>query len=673
MVAFGTCAILLGTLASVWAAAASFLGGALRARGFIESGRRAVYATGLFLSLAVFALEYLIHTNDFSVQYVFQNSHRDQPFFYKIAALWGGQAGSLLFWAWLLSCYAVVLTFWNRDRHRELMPFVTGVLMATATFFGLMLSIVTPPFVPGDPQANGMGMNPLLQNFWMVIHPPCLYLGYVGFAVPFAFGVAALLTRRTGEVWIRTTRRWTIFSWFFLGIGILLGGYWAYIELGWGGYWAWDPVETASFMPWLTGTAFLHSVMIQEQKRMLKVWNLLLVILTYCLAIFGTFLTRSGILQSVHAFAGTGLGPYFATFLSIAFFGSLGLLIWRLPDLRSEHRLDSLVSRESAFLLNNLLLVGIAAAVFFLTTFPIPSELWTGKGITMGPPIYNRVTIPWFLVLIVLTGIGPAIAWRKASLASLRRSFLGPAVGGVATMALLFIAGVHEFYALAFYGASIFVIGTIVSEFRRGAQARMATAGEALPTALGRLVWRNKRRYGGYIVHLGVIFAVIGIAGSSAHRKEYTYEDVRPGAVMQADGYEIKYERIETGEGAAYSRLTQYTRLSRGGRDLGPLTVEKRVYKDVKNPTTEVAIHPILIPPSLADLKRIGEDVYLTPLSVDPETGLASFKIFVLPFVNWLWFGGLVVILGTHLAILPDRRERRLLALARAVEQRATA
>ncbi len=673
MAAFGTCAVLLATLAAIWAAVCSFLGGSLRSAGFVESGRRAVYAAGAFFTLAVAALEYLILTNDFSVAYVYQNSHRAQPLFYKIAALWGGQAGSLLFWGWILSVYAVVLTWWNRDRHKDLMPYATGVLTATLTFFGIMLSIVTPPFRPGAPMADGMGMNPLLQNYWMVIHPPCLYLGYVGFAVPFAFGIAALLSRRTSEVWIRTTRRWTIFAWFFLGIGILLGAYWAYIELGWGGYWAWDPVETASFMPWLTGTAFLHSVMIQEQKRMLKVWNLLLIILTYCLAIFGTFLTRSGVLQSVHAFAGTGLGPWFATFLCIAFFGSLGLLIWRLPDLKSEHRLDSLISRESAFLLNNLVLVGIAAAVFFLTTFPIPSELWTGKGITMGIPIYNRVTMPWFLVLILLTGIGPVIAWRKASLASMRRSFAWPAAAGVAVMAVLFALGTREFYPLAFYGASFFVLSTISQEFWRGTRARMVISREGFATALGRLVWRNKRRYGGYIVHLGVIFAVIGITGSSAFKKEFTYEDVKPGAVLEADGYQVRYERIEAAEGEEYSRVTQYLRLSRGGRDLGPMVTEKRIFRDVKNPTTEVAIHAVVMPPSLADLRRIGEDVYIVPISMDPQTGIASFKVHIMPWVNWLWLGGIVVIIGAHLAVLPDRRERRLMELAKAVEARAVA
>jgi len=516
-------------------------------------------------------------------------------------------------------------------------------------------------------------MNPLLQNYWMVIHPPCLYLGYVGFAVPFAFGVAAMITRRTGEVWIRTTRRWTIFAWFFLGIGILLGAYWAYIELGWGGYWAWDPVETASFMPWLVGTAFLHSVLVQEQKRMLKVWNLVLVILTYSLAIFGTFLTRSGILQSVHAFAGTGLGPYFAVYLGIALFGSLGLLIWRLPDLRSEHRLDSLLSRESAFLLNNLLLVGITGAVFFLTVFPIPSELWTGKGITMGPPIYNRVTLPWFLALIFLTGIGPLVAWRKASPGSLRRMFLGPTVATAAVTLALFAAGVREFYALAFYASAVFVFGSIVSEFARGAAARMRTKGEGPAAAFGRLVWRSKRRYGGYVVHLGVVFAVIGIAVSSAYKKDSTFEDIRPGAVMTLDGYTLKYERIEAVEGAAYARVTQYLRLSRAGRDLGPMVVEKRIYKDVKNPTTEVAIFPFMRPASLAEVRRIGEDVYLTPISMDPESGIASFTVHVLPFVNWLWLGGLVVILGTGIAILPDRNEKRLMAASRAVEERAVA
>ena len=673
MVAFGTTCLLLATLAAVWAAVASFLGGALHSTGFVVTGRRAVYAAGLFLTITVGALEYLILTDDFSVEYVFQNSHHAQPLFFKIAALWGGQAGSLLFWAWILSMYAVVLVFWNRHRHKELMPYATGVLMTTLVFFGLVLSLVTPPFRPGALQADGMGMNPLLQNYWMVIHPPCLYLGYVGFAVPFAFGVAALLSRRTGEVWIRTTRRWTIFAWFFLGIGILMGSYWAYIELGWGGYWAWDPVETASFMPWLVGTAFLHSVMIQEQKRMLKVWNLVLVILTYSLAIFGTFLTRSGVLSSVHAFAGSGLGPYFAVFMSIAFFGSLALVIWRLPDLKSEHRLDSLLSREAAFLLNNLLLMGIVCAVFFLTTFPIWSELYTGKGITMGPPIYNRVVLPWFLALLFLVGIGPMMAWRKASAASLRRHFLTPLLVAAVVVVLLAAAGVRELYPLAFYGAAFFILSTHVSEFYRGTRARMALASESAPEALGRLVWRNRRRYGGYIVHLGLVCLIIGIVGSSAYKKDTTFEDVKPGAVMKSDGYEVRYDRIEMIQEAKYARATLYTRLSRNGRDLGPLDVEKRIYKDVKNPTTEVAIHPVLIPTSLADIRRIGEDVYLTPISMDPDSGLASFSIHILPFVNWLWLGGIIMLIGTHIAILPDRREARLMAVSKALEERAVA
>jgi cytochrome c-type biogenesis protein CcmF len=495
----------------------------------------------------------------------------------------------------------------------------------------------------------------------------------VGFAVPFAFGVAALLARRTGEVWIRTTRRWTIFAWFFLGIGVLMGAYWAYIELGWGGYWAWDPVENASFMPWLVGTAFLHSVMIQEQKRMLKVWNLVLVILTYSLAIFGTFLTRSGVLSSVHAFAGSGLGPYFAVFMSLAFFGSLGLVIWRLPDLRSEHRLDSLLSREAAFLLNNLLLIGIVCAVFFLTTFPIYSELWTGKGITMGPPIYNRVVLPWFLVLLFLVGIGPMMAWRKASAGSMRRHFLVPLLTTLGIVAVLVASGVREFYPLGFYAAAWFILATHISEFYRGTRARMVLSSESAPVALGRLVWRNRRRYGGYIVHMGIVSLVIGIVGSSAYKKDATFEDVRPGAVMKSDGYEVLYERIEMVQETKYARATLYTRLSRGGRDLGPIILEKRIYKDVKNPTTEVGIHSTFFPSSFADIRRIGEDVYITPISMDTDSGLASFSVHVLPFVNWLWLGGIIMLIGTHIAILPDRREARLMAISRAVEERAVA
>jgi cytochrome c-type biogenesis protein CcmF len=667
MIPFGQAALLLAVLAAAWGMVGGALAGISGSRGLALSSRRAVLAIGVLLTLVLLAVEYALLTDQFGVALVAQTSHLAQPTQYKISALWAGQSGSLLLWAWILSIYAVAASYVNRRRHPELMPWVQSVLSGILLFFTGVLAFVTPPLALGAPHTDGAGMNPLLQNYWMMIHPPTLYLGYVGFAVPFAFAMAALLARRTGEVWIRTTRRWTIFAWLFLGTGIVLGSYWAYIELGWGGYWAWDPVENASFMPWLVGTAFLHSVMIQEQKRMLKVWNMILIILTFSLCIFGTFLTRSGVITSVHAFTGSGLGPPFGAFLALVVIGAFGLVIWRLPDLRSEHRLDSLVSRESSFLLNNILFVGIAFAVFVLTTWPIWSELATGKNVSMGQPIFNRVTLPWFLVLILLSGIGPLIAWRRASLASLRRNFLAPALVALGVDAALFAAGVREAYPLLFYFCSVFVIGTIAGEFWRGARGRQKTNGESFPTALGRLIWRNKRRYGGYVVHAGVVLAVVGITGSSAYKKEFTFEQVSPGSKMDFDGYSLSYDRHLLETLPEHTRLVMETTLSRDGKPVTGLVTERRFYARVDNPTTEVAIHSNWAVRSVADLARFGEDVYLVPITVDPDTGLASFKVFVNPFVNWLWAGGIVLILGSFLAVLPDRREQQ--ALAMAVEQ----
>jgi len=663
IVLIGQYALLLAVLTALWGMVAGALAGISGSDGLVASSRRAICATFALVTTTVLALEHSLLTDQFGVLYVAQNSHRTQPIPYKISALWSGQAGSLLLWAWILSLFALAAVLINRRRNRPLMPWVQAVLSGIQVFFGYVLVLVTPPLAVGIAPADGVGMNPLLQNYWMMIHPPTLYLGYVGVAVPFAFGMAALLSRQTGDVWIRTTRRWTIFAWLCLGTGILLGSYWAYIELGWGGYWAWDPVENASFMPWLTATAFLHSVILQEQKRMLKVWNAVLVILTFSLAIFGTFLTRSGVLNSVHAFTGSGLGPHFGVFLAVLVLGSLGLLIWRLPDLRSEHRLDSLISRESSFLLNNLIFVGIAFAVFVLTTWPIWSELATGRNVSMGVPIFNRVTIPWFLVLIALSGVGPVIAWRRASLRSLKNAFLGPVIIAAAVAAGLAAAGVRQVYPLLFYFCSVFVFGTVLGEFWRGARARQATASESFSTALGRLVWRNKRRYGGYVVHLGIILCVIGIAGSSAYKREFTWESVRPGTTMDFDGFRLTYDRHRIETMPEHQSVVMETTLTRNGRTLAVMTPERRSFQRVDNPTTEVAIYSMILPRSVRDLARVGEDVYLVPVSVDERSGLASFKVMVNPFVNWLWLGGVVNILGTLLAVLPDRRERAMLAL----------
>jgi cytochrome c-type biogenesis protein CcmF len=671
---------------------------------------------------------------------VYHYSSVNQPLPYKIGALWGGQAGSLLLWAFILSCMSSIVVLTNRNKNRAMMPWIVHVLAIVMTFFLVLNNFIASPFETGPLRADGVGLNPQLKNYWMMIHPPTLYLGYVGFTIPFAFGIAALVTRRTGDIWFRTTRRWTIFSWFFLGIGILMGSFWAYIELGWGGYWAWDPVENASLMPWLTGTAFLHSVILQEKKGMMKVWNMTLIILTFCLAIFGTFLTRSGIISSVHSFATSNIGPAFAWFLGITLFGSLILLALRLDDLRSEARMESVLSREASFLFNNMMLVGIAATVLLLTTFPLISEAAIGRKVTMGPPIFNLVNIPWALTLLFLVGVGPLIAWRKATAENFRRNFVIPGLVGIWSLVLFVVlegraaidavsgifrslfradfGGVFDsiktFYPPLCFALAAFVIATVVLEFYRGVRARRHQYGEGPFTAFGLLIWRNKRRWGGYVVHVGFVVVCIGVAASSAYRKE-TVEMIEPKGTIKIDGYAMTYDgyRLEAIDDyvAAVTEVTVWqdgrfaarleaeqrahpnmlfpelreafirAKTMRGGDPGAYTTAVQGVYtlmarledqagREVKTPSTEVAIHKSF---SLAAPQRFGEDFYVTPLGVDPFTGQANFRIFVNPMVNFLWFGGFVLVLGATLCVFPDARERKRLEAAMAIDEREAA
>ncbi|HZN55349.1 MAG TPA: heme lyase CcmF/NrfE family subunit [Candidatus Polarisedimenticolaceae bacterium] len=740
MSTLGHFALFLALASAAWAAVASWLSTVSRGRGLQRSAERGLLAAFALVVLAVVALETGFLRDDFSLDAVYHYSSVSQPLPYKIGALWGGQSGSLLLWALILSGMSTIVVLTNRMKNRALMPWVVSTLGLVLTFFLILTNFIASPFAGGPMRADGVGLNPQLKNYWMMIHPPTLYLGYVGFTVPFAFGIAALATRRTSDLWFRTTRRWTIFAWFFQGAGILMGSYWAYIELGWGGYWAWDPVENASLMPWLTGTAFLHSVMIQEKKGMMKVWNMTLVILTFCLAIFGTFLTRSGIISSVHSFATSDIGPAFAWFLAVVFFGSFALLILRLDDLKSEARMESVLSREASFLFNNMMLVGIAATVLLLTTFPLISEAATGRKVTMGPPIFNLVNIPWALVLLFLIGVGPLIAWRKATAENLRRNFTGPALTGAWTLALMLLlegrAAAHAaadvarglvrlnfaavfdalktFYPPLCFGIAAFVLATVAVEFWRGVRARRHQYGEGAALAFARLVWRNKRRWGGYTVHVGFVIVCIGVAASSAYRKE-TVQVLAPKDVLKIDGYAMTYDgfRLEAlddyvaaitevsvwQDGRFAARLAaeqrfhpnmlfpelraaflEAKRLRDGDperytaaiRDLFGLIerLESREGREVKTPSTEVAIHKSF---SLRAPQRFGEDFYVTPLGVDPMTGRANFRVFVNPLVNFLWFGGLVLVLGAGVCVLPDARERKRLAAAMDVEDRAAA
>jgi len=644
MIDLGAAALTFAFGTAIYAGVMALLGARLGRPEMVRSAERATYAVFGLVTIAMVVLLYALLAHDFRLRYVASVSNRAMPTFYVIAALWGGQEGSMLLWLWILTLYSTIVVVQNRQRHRELMPYVITTLMTTSLLFLAMLVLVEDPFrrLPNVPR-DGQGLNPLLQNPLMVIHPPNLYLGFVGFAVPFAFAIGALASGRLDTQWLRSIRRWTLVSWLFLGVGILLGGQWAYVELGWGGYWAWDPVENASLMPWLTGTAFLHSVMIQEKKGMLKVWNMALVILTYALSIFGTFLTRSGIISSVHAFAQSSLGPYFLLYLAIVLAVAITLLVQRLPQLRSDHRLESVISRESSFLFNNLFLVGIMFAVLWGTMFPIISEAVQGVKISVAAPFFNQVNIPLGLALLFLSGVCPLIAWRKASARNLRRNFLYPLSLSFVSTAGLYTLGIRHVVALISLAICLFVCGTIVLEFYRGTRARRAASGGSVGQALVALVRRNRRRYGGYIVHFGMVLIFIGITGSSAYQLE---QDVllHPGERAVVGPFTVQYDdltrRIEATHEAFIAQLT----IARDATYLTTLYPEKRLYFAQNQPTTEVALR-----------SSLWEDLYVILAGFEPSK-VATFKVFVNPLVVWMWMGGLVIVLGTVIAIWPERR-----------------
>jgi cytochrome c-type biogenesis protein CcmF len=522
------------------------------------------------------------------------------------------------------------------------MPFVTATTMSVAAFFLGLLEFLTPPFalLPFTP-GEGTDLNPLLQNYWMQIHPPTLYLGYVTWTVPFGFAIAALATGRLDDMWIRTTRRWALAAWLFLTCGNLLGARWAYEVLGWGGYWAWDPVENAAFMPVMTGTAYLHSVMIQERKDMLKVWNMTLIILTFALTIFGTFLTRSGVISSVHSFTQSGLGPFFLCFLAFVLMVSVTLVVVRLKDLRPKHQLDSMVSRESAFLFNNLLLVGIAFATFWGTVFPVLSEWVRGVKITVGPPFFNRVNAPLGIALLLLMGVGPIVAWRRSTLGKLARTFLWPSVFGIGAGAVALMLGMRSLSAILVVSLSTFVLHTILVEFHRGATARMATAGQTYGAALLGLIAKNQRRYGGYVVHLGVVFMFIGVTMSSVYRVEQLHS-VKPGESFSIGGYTLRYDGFRDLSDAHVARLAAKLTVFQADAEIATLEPEKRFYRRPEQPATEVAFRSTL-----------RDDLYVILGAVEQESDTATFQAYVNPLVAWLWLGGIVLVLGTGLAIVP--------------------
>ena len=648
MADLGTYCLFLALITSAWALVASYNGWRMQSGQLIRSAERAVHATWCLVGAAVIALEWLIHNDRFDLEYVASYSNRALPRIYKFSALWAGQSGSLLFWLFILCSYASLVLLMNRHRNRPLMPIVITTFSSVATFFLMLVNFMARPYVGlTHPPPDGMGMNPQLQNPFMAIHPPCLYLGYVGLTVPFAFAMAALATGQLNDAWFRTTRRFTITSWFILGTGIMLGGWWAYVELGWGGYWAWDPVENASFIPWITATAFLHSVMIEERKKMLRVWNLSLVIMSFLLSILGTFITRSGVISSVHSFTRSEIGPVFAGFLGVSFVVSVGLLIHRLPLLKSEHRLDSFVSRESTFLFNNLLLVGAAFAVLWGTLFPILSEAVRGVKITVGPPFFNEIFVPIVFALLTLAAICPIIAWRRASPDRLLAKIQIPFWGMAGATAIMAAYGVRDPYALISFALSIFVTITTVMEFYWGTLARRRATGEAPLRALWNLVDRNKRRYGGFLVHLAIVLIVVGVTGSSVFKQEATASLAR-GESFAVGRFRLTLEEMISTDSPNQEFLGARLAVMEGGRKVGTLTPGQNFYKAGQNPSTEVDIRSTL-----------REDLYLIMTGFDPQQGRATVKAYLNPLINWIWIGGGVLIVGSWFAMLPDLRERR--------------
>ncbi len=582
MASLGSVLLALAFLTAV-AAAVIALAGRNGDRGRIDLSRRAVYAFCGLITVCVALIEVAFAGDDFSFNIVQQHSSIETPTFYKLAAMWSSQEGSLLLWAWVLSIASSAALYATRSKLREIVPWATAVMMGVAAFFtGLMLFAPdVDPFAALSPApADGVGLNPLLQHPSMMIHPPMLYSGYVAFTIPFAFAIGALVTRRVDAEWIRATRRFALIAWAFLGFGLLLGARWSYTELGWGGYWAWDPVENAALMPWLIGTAFLHSIMVQEKRGMLKVWNACLVVATFSLALLGTFLVRSGVLQSIHAFGDNTVGPYVLGLIGVVLIGSTALIVSRLDDLRSQKQIDSLVSRESVFLVNNLLLVALTAVIFWGTFFPLISELFTGDKASLAAPWFDRYTTPLAIGLVLFTGIGPLLAWRRVSWASARRVFRLPLIAAaVAAVALaLFSDALHEPWAFALFVFAAFALTGLLQEFWNGAAARRKTSGGSIPGALVAVVSRNRRRYGGYVVHIGVAVLLIGVAASSSFQtnREAT---LRPGQSTVVDGREITYVKPTVAVDAEKLTFGSVLRVEEDGRQVAILRPSRRYFR----------------------------------------------------------------------------------------------
>ena len=646
MASLGSYILLATFVVAAYALAACVAGARRRSRTLIDSGVGAFYLTAGLMTVASTIILQAFITGNFAIKYVQHYSETAQPLIYKITSYWGGLDGSIMFWVFLLSVFGTFAVATNRERHRELIPWVVAVIAATEMFFIFIMVVHNNPFdtyLAATP-ADGKGLNPLLQNFYMAIHPPSLYTGFVAMTIPYAFGMAALITGHLDDSWLRAVRRWTMIGWLFLTFGLTLGMLWAYEELGWGGFWGWDPVENAGLLPWLTATAFLHSVMVQERRGMLRVWNVTLVITTFFLTIFGTFMTRSGVVQSVHAFGEDHwLAGVFAGFMVLIVTFSFGMVLYRLPLLKSRHELDSWVSREAAFLLNNWILLFSAFFVLFATMFPTLAEATTGQRLTVGPPFFNKWMLPIGLILLLLTGVAPLLAWRKSTVSNLVHDFLWPSVAAVITGAAVYAVGIRVWASGICFAFCAFVVVTILQEFIRGANVRKGATGSDIVTAMIGLVARSRRRYGGYIVHVGIVLMFLGFAGQGYKQDEQIL--MKPSQSSTVGGFTIRHDALTVTSDDQKQMITGHVTISRNGKLLGQMQPAKWFFNKHENePTSEVAIR-----------RAPGEDLYIVLGGYDVETQQATYAVTINPLVNWIWFGFAVLAFGTGIALLPEQ------------------
>lgn len=639
----GHSSIVLALLAALVGIASPLIAARFEPERFRTAARYSIFGQFILVTLAALALIYGLVALDFSIKYVAFNTTRATPIYYRVTGLWGALEGSLLLWEWILIIFAGIVAWIYRQRHHEMMPWVVMIFSLVSAFFLAVIAFLSNPFEAIFPvPADGRGLNPLLEDANMMTHPPLLYTGFVGLTVPYAFAMAALIVGKIDEAWITTTRRWTITAWFFLTAGNLVGAWWSYHVLGWGGYWAWDPVENAAFMPWLPATAFLHSVQVQERRRMLKLWNLSLIIVAFSLTIFGTFLTRSGIISSIHAFSSGPVGGFFLAFLAFILIGSFGLLAYRADLLKDQPELDSVVSRESAFLLNNIVLVSALFTIFLGTVFPLISEAVAGVQVSVGAPYFNSVTVPLFLLLVFLMAVGPIIAWRRASWDNLRRNFLWPACVSLLFAIGLFVWKVREFLPLLGFTLLAFVVATMLYDTALALRARRRIAGEGVLRGLVTLTRRNQRRYGGFVVHLGVVLIILGIAGSMTYSREKD-ATLALQQSLEIGSYRVQFEGLQGSQQPTHFRVEGAFRIFHNGADQGVVTPALKFFPTQQSPIGR-AVHQ----------SSLSEDIYLILSGFsEVDRNQATLKVLVRPLVIWMWIGGFVITLGTLICILP--------------------